>query len=186
MCSSDLQLIAVFSDDLTVSSVVINGLTYYLNRYTEIEFLSAAYNLGTKVTVQADGLAEQSSGSGLYAQTVSTINETTSQAADLAGYLKTKFEVSSQVPYALRFSGANQTYAYDLALAAADQTANGQAIVVYFRGLTYNCVIEGLQFDVSPQAGWSCTLNLSSSLQNAFLKLDNPIFGTLDNNKLGF
>jgi len=175
---------AVFSDDFTVSTIVINAVTYYLGRYTEIEFLSAAYNTGTKVTVQASGLADQTSGTGAYGQTVSTINQTTSQASDLAGYLRTKYELSAQTPYTLRFTGANQTYPNE-ALRAADQGNVGQLVRVDFRGTTYYCIIEGIQMDANP-SDWSCTIALSSSLQNAFLKLNNPVFGTLDYNKLGF
>lgn len=175
---------AVFSDDFSISTVVINGYTYYLGRYTEIEFLSAAYNTGTKVTVQASGLADQTSGTGAYGQTVSTINETTSQAANLAGYLRTKYELSAQTPYSLRFIGASQTYPNE-ALRAADQANVGQLVRVDFRGTTYYSIIEGIELDAGV-TDWSCALALSSSLQNAFLKLNNPVFGTLDNNKLGF
>jgi len=56
---------------------------------------------------------------------------------------------------------------------------------VDFRGTTYYSIIEGIELDAGV-TDWSCALALSSSLQNAFLKLNNPVFGTLDNNKLGF
>lgn len=151
-------------------------------RYTEIQFYSAAYNYGTKVTVQAAGLSDQSSGSGSYTQTFSTINETASQAANLAGYLKAKLDYSANVPYAITFSGAANTQE---AVSWADPVYVGYGLVVKFRGNTYNCIIEGVSFSANA-SDYQATLYLSASLQNAFLRLDNTVYGTLGNNKLGF
>jgi hypothetical protein len=58
------------------------------------------------------------------------------------------------------------------------------AVNIKLRGTTYNAVIEGMDFDADP-SNWRCTLYLSSSLQNAFLRLDDAVYGKLDTNKLG-
>ena len=151
-------------------------------RYEEVQFYSAAYNYGTKVVVQAAGFADQVSGSGSYSQTISTVNETASQAANLAGYLKEKFNYAATVPYAITYSGAANTQE---AIGWASPEYVGYALVVKFRGNTYNCIIEGMSFTANA-TDYRATLYLSASLQNAFLRLDNSVYGKLDNNKLGF
>jgi hypothetical protein len=150
--------------------------------YTEIEFLSAAYNYGNKVVVNADGLASQIAGTGYYSQTFTTINSTTSEAANLAAYMLTEFDLATAVPSTLTTTGAQCGSAAEN-FVAADLVK--QQLQVVFRGNTYDCVIEGISFTANP-TNWSVTYNLSSSLQNAFLRLDDPVFGTLDNNRLGF
>lgn len=152
-------------------------------RYQNIEFQSSAYNYGQKVVVQASGLADQSSGSGTYAQTVQTINYTTAQAADVAGYLQAEFNYSATVPFSLTFVGASNSDYTVIRLGNAAQI--GTAATVKFRGTTYQCIVQGLRFSANA-TDYQVTLYLSSSLQNAFLRLDNTVFGTLDNNRLGF
>lgn len=157
----------------------VYGVTPY--KYSEIEFLSAAQNYGTKVVVNASGLAEQSSGTGNYVQAINTINSSTSEAANVAGYVKTQLDISQSVPVRLSFSGAGNSN-NSVFLANTNQVK--QACAIVFRGTTYDAVIEGLSFTADP-ANWECSWILSSSLQNAFLRLNDTIFGTLDDNKLG-
>jgi hypothetical protein len=152
--------------------------------YTEIEFLSSAQNYGTKVTVQADGFADQSSGSGDYIQTISTINSSTSEAANVAGYVKAQLDFAGTVPYSITTTGAAVGTLKE-AILLADPTKVHQQITVLFRGTTYNCIIEGLSFYANP-TDWRINLYLSSSLQNAFLRLNNATLGQLDLNRLGF
>jgi len=66
----------------------------------------------------------------------------------------------------------------------ADRTRIKESCWIKFRGTAYTAVIEGIEFSADA-SNWECTWYLSSSLANAFLKLDNPILGTLDTNKLG-
>jgi hypothetical protein len=54
-----------------------------------------------------------------------------------------------------------------------------------FRGTQHDCVIEGLQFDATPE-NWTCNWVLSGADQNAYLRLNDSIFGQLDYNRLGF
>lgn len=151
-------------------------------QYSEIEFLSAAQNYGTKVIVNANGLASQSSGTGNYVQSVETINSTTSEAANLAGYIKTQLDLSQTVPVRVSFSGASNTSS-TIFLANTNQIK--QACTIRFRGQTYTAIIEGLSFSADA-SNWECNWILSSSLANAFLKLDNTSLGIIGTNKLGF
>lgn len=173
----------VFSDDMSVSSIVVNGVTEYLKRYTGIEFRSAAYNYGTQVVVQAAGLADQYAGSGDYTQTWQTINYTTDEAFSLANYYLNKYTLATTVPYSITMTGASNSYAD--AITYADPTMVGKLIRIDFRGTTYYCIVEGVQFNANP-SDWSATLALSASTANAYLKLDSPVLGTLDTNRLGF
>ena len=54
-----------------------------------------------------------------------------------------------------------------------------------FRGSVYYTVIEGIQIDATPEQT-RITVFMSGQDTNAYLILDNTLYGTLDNNKLGF
>jgi len=164
-----LQLVGTFADDGTASG------------YNNIQFLSSSYSYGTRVTVDPVDLAPQTSGSGLYTQTFTSYDNTTTQATDLAGYLRVSLDNAANVPYSITFEGSGSSAGY---IALTNPNKIKQAVNVKLRGTTYNCVIEGLEFDADP-ANWRCTLYLSSSLQNAFLRLDDAVYGKLDTNKLG-
>jgi len=174
------ELYGLGSNVLSDTSATVMGVTP--KKYDAIEFLSKAQNYGSKVVVQATGLADQSSGTGRFVQTIQTINNTTSQAADLAAYVKNQLDQSAKVPYTVRFKGSNNTAA---CVGLADQNQVKAAAVIVFRGVQHECVIEGLQFDATPE-DWTCSWVLSGQDQNAYLRLNDPIFGTLDYNRLGF
>jgi hypothetical protein len=56
---------------------------------------------------------------------------------------------------------------------------------VAFRGTTYQCIVEGVTMSASP-ASSSFTFHLSGADLNAYLILNNAVFGRLDFNKLGY
>jgi hypothetical protein len=163
------QLVGTFADDGTGSG------------YNNIQFLSSSYTYGTRVTVDPLDVASQTSGSGLYTQTFTSYDQTTTQALNLAGYIRVSLDNAANVPYSITFEGSGSSAGY---IALTNPNKIKQAVNVKLRGTTYNCVIEGLEFDADP-ANWRCTLYLSSSLQNAFLRLDDAVYGKLDTNKLG-
>ena len=165
----------------TFSDVTSDTPSDTMLRYSEIEFRSAAYNLGTQVTVSASGLADQSAGSGTYAQNISTINSTTSDALNLANYLQVKYNYSSTVPYSITTTGSMNTTS---AIFVCATGYVGRMVTVKFRGTTYSCIIEGVQFSANA-TDWHLQYTLSASVQTAFLRLDNPTLGTLNNNRLG-
>lgn len=149
--------------------------------FTAVEFMSSAYSYGSKVTVAPLDVAEQTSGSGLYTQQYVSYDQTTTQALNLAGYIKTTLDDASNVPYSVTLEGASAAAGY---IALSNPNKVKAALNIILRGTTYNCVIEGMQFDADP-TNWRCTLMLSSSLQNAFLRLDSTTYGKLDTGKLG-
>lgn len=151
------------------------------SKFTAVEFLSTAYSYGSKVTVTPQDVAAQTSGSGLYTQEFSSYDQTTTQALNLAGYIKTSLDSASVVPYSVTLEGASAAAGY---IALSNPNKVKAALNIILRGTTYNCVIEGMQFDADP-TNWRCTLMLSSSLQNAFLRLDSTTYGKLDTGKLG-
>jgi hypothetical protein len=61
----------------------------------------------------------------------------------------------------------------------------GRQVSVAFRGTTYQCIVEGVTMSASP-ASSSFTFHLSGADLNAYLILDNAVFGRLDFNKLGY
>lgn len=154
-------------------------------RYSTIEFQSSAYNYGSKIIVQPSGLAQQEAGSGDYSQTITTINGTTSDAANLASYLKIKLDLATAVPASITFNSAVNVPKSLSIGALCDTSVVGNYIDIIFRGNTYTCIIEGFAMSGDPTQ-LSCTYYLSSSTQNAFLRLDDTVFGKLDTNRLGF
>ena len=174
------EILQLGSNVLSDTSATVYGVTPH--KYEQIEFLSAAQNYSTKIVVNADGFAAQSSGTGQYVQSIETINGSASEAANVAGYVKTQLDLNGKVPYSVRFTGANNAVA---CVSLADQAQVKDAAVVVFRGTQYDVVIEGLQFDATAE-DWECVWSLSSSTANAFLRLDDTVYGRLDYNKLGF
>jgi hypothetical protein len=163
------QLAATFADDGT-------GVGY-----NAIQFLSTSYTYGTRVTVNPISVASQSSGSGIYNQSFTSFDSSTTQALNLAGYIRVSLNEASNVPYSITFEGSSATAA-SIALSNPKNIKN--VVNIKLRGTTYNAVIEGMDFDADP-SNWRCTLYLSSSLQNAFLRLNDAVYGKLDTNKLG-
>lgn len=150
--------------------------------FVNITFNSTSYNYATKVVVEPDGLAAQSSGSGIYTLQFQTMDNTTTQAANLAGYIKTSLDNAGVVPNSVTIDGASAASGW---IAKCRPSNIKNKLTVKLRGNTYNCVVEGIEFDADPTS-WRCTFYLSSDLQNAFLRLDDAVFGKLDTNKLGF
>ena len=155
-------------------------------KYTELVFRSAADNYSTKIVVQPSGLAAQTSGSGAYTQQVATINSTTGEAANLAGYYKLQTDLSTSVPSSITYTDAVNP-GNGLGVNDALQWANypNGAVNITFRGSTYKTIAIGA--DLSADASdFRVTLYLVSSLADAFLVLNSSALGILNTNKLGF
>lgn len=150
--------------------------------FASVDFLSTAFTYGSKVTVAPKDVAEQTTGTGLYTQQFTSYDQTTTQALNLAGYIKASLDNASNVPFSVSLEGTSAAAGY---IALADPNKIKSAVNIILRGTTYNCVVEGVQLDADPQS-WRCTLSLSSALQNAFLRLDDATYGRLDYNRLGF
>jgi hypothetical protein len=160
--------------------------------YNKINFDSLADNFYTQVTVTPESFGAatvtQAGASVPYrAYQANTLNASTSQATDFAQYLlanygTARFAISSftcmaeaQSSFQLDKIGAFDNLAY----------SPGTQVGVTFRGTTYQCIIEGVTMSATP-AGASFTYYVSGADLNAYLVLDNPTFGRLDFNKLGY
>jgi len=160
--------------------------------YNKINFDSLADNFYTQVTVTPESFGAatvtQAGASVPYrAYQANTLNASTSQATDFAQYLlanygTARFAISSftcmaeaQSSFQLDKIGAFDNLAY----------SPGTQVGVTFRGTTYQCIIEGVTMSATP-AGASFTYYVSGADLNAYLVLDNPTFGRLNYNKLGY
>jgi hypothetical protein len=160
--------------------------------YSKINFDSLADNFYTQVTVTPESFGAatvtQSGAAVPYrAYQTNTLNASNSQATDYANYLlgnygTARFAISSftciaeaQADFQLDVIGASSS----IILSAGTQVG------VTFRGTTYQCLIEGVSVTATP-ANALYTYYVSGADLNAYLILDNTVFGTLDNNKLGY
>lgn len=174
-----------WGDTATLYNFTDSTLGSYGVRYTQLEFDSAAENYFTRVVVQPEGLAEQVSDAGIdppRTYIVSTLDYSTSQAYNHALYLRNNFDTPAQTIAAITCVDTGQT---NDVLGTIAQGARGQQIDVKFRGSTYVCIIEGVTMSGSPEQT-RFTFHVSPQDMNAYLRLNDPVFGTLDSNKLGF
>lgn len=163
--------------------------------YDVANFDSLAQNYFTQVTVDPDGYAAQtvSTGSAPYRNfSLNTWSSSTSEATDLATWYLNNYKNPSLAVSELHLNlNDSRTNAINQFFVAASATVTpgafpiGVQVKVLFRGSTYVCMIEGGALSASPDRA-SLTLYVSGADLNAYMVLDNPTFGTLDNNKLGF
>lgn len=154
-------------------------------RYNEIEYLSSVQQTFGVVGIKPDGLTAQfSSASGDFANALyfNTVDQTTTQAANLATYIRTTSDQKTPVPFAIR---TNTSVASGVDVLARLLTYPiGTAVTVIFRGATVNATVQGWSFGFYPD---QCNVQafLSASLGTPFT-LDSTSFGVLDTNRLGY
>jgi hypothetical protein len=151
--------------------------------YNAATFASLADNYATKVTVSPSGLAQQTSGTGNFTRGFDSYDVSESQAANLAGYIKNTLSVSSTVPSSVSFLSEAETS--NAAITGLTNTTLGARLGVILRGTKYNCILEGFTMTVTPDYA-AATAFLSSADAYSFLTLNDPVFGKLNQNKLGF
>ena len=162
-------------------------------KYEAIQFRSSADNYYNKVTISPEGLAAQTatlSTTPIYGWDKTTLDYTTSQASDHANWLLNNFQTKNSTLASITLTDVQQVPRYDVGLFNSDFlnlceqpiNTNGK---IHFRGSTYYTVIEGVQIDATPEQT-RITLFMSGQDNNAYLVLNNSVYGTLDNNKLGF
>jgi hypothetical protein len=160
--------------------------------YNQINFDSLADNFYTQVTVTPESFgAATVTNVGATAPfrtyQANTLNASTGQASDYASYLLSnygapKFAISSFTCMA----EAQASFQLDkIGTGGFLSAAPGTQIGVTFRGVTFQCIVEGVNFSATP-AGSSYTYYVSGADLNSYLILDNTTFGKLDNNKLGY
>ena len=167
-------------------------------RYDQVVFDSLADNYYTQITVDPEGLAEQTvqSGSAPYrTYKVDTLNANTGQALDYANYLLANYddpELSLSAITATSQQQGTNFYLDTLGMTGGGspptyytQELVGHATSLILRTVGYNFVIEGLTVSGNPESQ-RFTYYVSAQDLNAYLILDDSVYGTLDSNKLGY
>jgi hypothetical protein len=181
-----------------------NASTYYFTdgtatsntaaqKFDQIEFRSSADNYYNEVVVQPVGLAAQTATlnqTPVYGLSKDTRDNTTAQASDHATWLLNNFQNKNQAIAAISFTEIEQS------TTIGTGAANGQPLIlatdpintkfaIVFRGSTYYTIGEGIQISARP-GQTRFTIFMSGQDQNAYLVLNDSIYGKLDSNKLGF
>jgi len=162
-------------------------------KYEAIQFRSSADNYYNKVTISPEGLAAQTatlSTTPIYGWDKTTLDYTTTQASDHANYLLNNFQSKNSTLASITLTDVQQVPRYDVGIINGDFytlielpiNTNGK---IGFRGSIYYTVIEGIQIDATPEQT-RITVFMSGQDTNAYLVLNNTLYGTLNNNKLGF
>jgi hypothetical protein len=161
--------------------------------YDRIDFASYADNFYSQVTVDPESFAAQTvqTGSRPYrTYSVNTVNASASQATDYANYLLNNFTTGSLAIASFScLANAQNTFSlWDLATSGNTLSIGncvGAQVNVTFRGTTYTMIIEGAAFSAVPGEA-RYTYYVSAADLNAYLILDNAVFGKLDSNRLGY
>ena len=158
--------------------------------YDQISFGSYADNYYTQVTVDPESFAEATVQTGtapFRTLLTNTFNASTAQATDYANYLLSNYDEQGQALLSIScLAEAQSTFKLDKLFATGYPAIYpGTQVTVTFRGTVFNCVIEGVNITATPESS-RYTFYLSGADLNAYLILDNTVFGKLDNNKLGY
>ena len=180
-------------DNLTYSFAESSGPLF--QRYDQVVFDSLSDNFYTQITVDPEGLAAQTvqSGSAPYrTYKVDTLNATTGQALDYANYLLGNYDNPQLSLSSITATSQQQgtdfyldTLGYSVGGDTFTQNLVGRASLLVLRTVGYNFVIEGLTVSGNPESQ-RFTYYVSAQDLNAYLILDDSVYGTLDSNKLGY
>lgn len=169
---------AEFNDGTLSPTVFISQL-----KYDGVQFASLADNYATKVVVTPEGLAPQTAGSGTRSFEVSSYDQTTSQATDLAGFVQSTLKEATDVPYSVTCLLSQQSNFETFSVLNASSVAGFVNVVL--RGTRYVCVVNGWSMSATPE-DTRFTYNLSAASVYQFFILNDTFFGILDKGKLGF
>jgi hypothetical protein len=172
------------------------GASYiYQMKYEQIQFRSSADNYYTSVTIAPDSVASQTATTGvtpIYGWNRTTNDYTTSQALNHAEWVLNNFQSKDQTLASITFTDVQQTVSgypppnnFNTDVISVIEAPINSLGRIYFRGQTFNTILEGISISATPEKT-RVTVYMSGQDTNAYLILDDAIFGTLDNNKLGF
>ena len=158
--------------------------------YDQINFGSYADNYYTQVTVDPENFAAATVETGtapFRTLLTNTFNASTAQATDYANYLLSNYDEQGQALLSIScLAEAQSTFKLDKLFATGSPPIYpGTQVTVTFRGTVFTCIIEGVSITATPESS-RYTFYLSGADLNAYLILDNTVFGRLDYNKLGY
>ena len=149
-------------------------------RYDQVTFRSMADNYADYVIVYPRGSTEVVSGDGIYSYNLDSYSFDSGQALNLAQYVAGVFDVQSSTPSTVSLQLNEQSNLDWMKALQAPAAAK-----ITLRGSVYNSIVLGCSITGDPSS-LRFTFNLASSDFFSFLTLDNAIYGTLDDNKLGY
>lgn len=149
-------------------------------RYDQVAFRSMADNYADYVIVYPRGSSEVVTGDGIYSYNLDSYSFDSGQALNLAQYVKGVFAVQNSTPNTVSLTLNEQSN-----MAFLDGIASPANVQLTLRGTVYNSIVLGYSISGDPSS-LRFTFNLASSDFFSFLTLNNTIYGTLDNNKLGY
>lgn len=169
----------VFTDGSTAA-----GPGELTSAFDKIIFRSQADSFFDRVVVEPAGLVAQSSGTGDRAYTLSSFDQTTTQAANLADYVLSQLDVDQDVPQEISVQA--ESTSFDVAsLTTYNVQPYLQPVSVILRGTRYECQVIGVNITATPASSrW--TFYLVSSLSFSPFILDSSTLGVLDVSRLGF
>lgn len=168
--------------DFTSTNFDDDGTLTNSEPYTEIQFEGLADAYFDHVYVQPAGLAIQDAGTGTRTYQVNTYDQTTAQADSWANYLLQQLGSTTPTPGTL---GTTTAAWATVANIAPTDLLPGNEIQLRLRGSNHYGIIEGGIVSATP-AQTRFTLYLSDREAVNFLLLDDPVWGKLDENRLGF
>jgi hypothetical protein len=158
--------------------------------YDQISFGSYADNYYTQVTVDPENFNAATVQTGVApfrTLLTNTFNASTAQATDYANYLLNNYDEQGQALLSIScLAEAQSSFKLDKLFATGyPPIYPGTQVNVTFRGTVFTCIIEGVSITATPESS-RYTFYLSGADLNAYLKLNNTVFGRLDYNKLGY
>lgn len=168
-----------------VCSITDGSLTanYDVVPFDSVQFTSLADSFFDAVVVEPVGLASQLSGTGDRVFSHRSFDQTTTQADNLADYVKATLDVQTAKPFQVSMVSNVQTT--DGLLLALQLFSYYNKAELILRGSRYNVFLNGVTVTADPDRTRVSFSVVSSDAQNFFI-LDSPTFGVLDTNKLGF
>lgn len=149
--------------------------------YDQLVFRSLADNYGSLVNA-SNSTTTKTSGTSGPAVNVPTYSNTAAQLQDVADFVRQVYSVQSQTPSEISFLLNSQANNTAIRLGNSPGT---YLLVTKFRGTTYTSIPLGVQITGTPES-MRVKVFLQDATAYSFFVLNDPTFGTLDYNKLGF
>ena len=166
-------------DNASVVNFADNGTGF---NFQTLEFNTLSESNADRVVINVRGGSTSTAGTGAIGLQLDSYSQTASEASNLANYVLAVFSSTEPRPFQLSYLLNNQE-ATGL-LNAVDPNYPKQ-VNLDFRGGVYTAFVLGFSLSVTPEI-CRATLNLLPSQAVNFLILNDTVFGTLDNNKLGY
>jgi len=148
--------------------------------YQQVQFLSMADNYATYVLITIDGGTPTITGTGIYSYNLDTYALNATEALSVAQYVQNALQDTSAVPNTISVLLNTETSGRTL-----DALGQNTGARITLRGTTYTANIIGWTISSTPEQT-RVTFQLAGTEQYNYLVLNSTVYGTLDNNRLGF